>query len=92
MPKKGPRTDRSHVGRLENHPDIVKLLVARGMLSCPIDVVVPGNPGTPGTQTSANIGATGPRCIDPVRSSPSGQCGIAGSARDGNLSPALLWN
>jgi ankyrin len=74
---------------LENHPDVVKLLVARGAdINAQSALVVPdGTTGTPGAQTSANIGATGPgvyraRAVP----SPSGMMtGLLYAARDGNL-------
>src|SRR4051812_9678988 len=74
---------------LENHPDVVKLLVVRGAdINARSTIVVPdGTTGTPGTQTSANIGATGPgvyraRAVP----SPSGMMtGLLYAARDGNL-------
>jgi ankyrin len=79
---------------LENHPDVVKLLVARGAdINAQSSLVVPdGTTGTPGTQTSANIGATGPgvyraRAVP----SPSGMMtGLLYAARDGNLEMARV--
>jgi ankyrin repeat protein len=79
---------------VENHRDVVKLLVARGAdINAQSARVVPdGTTGTPGTQTSANIGAAGPG-IYRARAvpSPSGMMtGLLYAARDGNLEMAKI--
>jgi uncharacterized protein len=79
---------------IENHPDVVKLLVARGAdINAQSNVVVPdGTTGTPGPQTSANIGAAGPGIYrSRAVPSPSGaMTGLLFAARDGNLEIAKI--
>src|SRR6185295_16933248 len=79
---------------LENHPDVVKLLISHGAdINAQSAVVVPdGTTGTPGTQTSANIGAAGPGIYrSRTVPSPSGaMTGLLFAARDGNLEMARL--